>query len=64
MAACDKHSFDEAVDTCGSCRRGYCATCLVRPFGESKPPMCLDCALEASGVRRARKERGGLFAKK
>jgi hypothetical protein len=64
MAACDKHQFDQAVDACGICGLGYCDSCLVRPFGTRRPAMCLACALEASGVRRKSKSRGGMFARR
>ena len=57
MAGCGKHLFDQAVATCGRCRVDYCADCLVYPFGQRKPPLCLTCALEAAGVRRGGRAR-------
>ena len=51
--SCVKHQFESAVDVCRTCGRDFCGECLVYPFGEDKPPYCLDCALSASGVRSA-----------
>lgn len=47
---CEEHQQDPSEDLCGWCGRGYCPTCLVYPFGRRKPPYCLRCAVEASGV--------------
>jgi hypothetical protein len=42
----------------------YCVTCLVYPFGQSKPPFCVPCALEAAGVRKSsRAQRGRVLAR-
>lgn len=49
--SCAKHQFESAVDVCRTCGHDFCGECLVYPFGENKPPYCLDCALSASGVR-------------
>lgn len=48
---CTVHQFDEATDTCKSCRRDFCPDCLVYTHGEHKPPYCIPCALTAAGVR-------------
>jgi len=39
-------------DSCGQCKASFCADCLVFPFGQRKPPMCISCALSFSGVRQ------------
>jgi len=49
---CERHLFDQAVDLCGRCGQEFCGTCLVYSFGPKKPPFCLPCAVEASGVRQ------------
>jgi len=41
-----------AAAACGQCGHLFCADCLVYPFGESRPPMCVSCALAAAGVRK------------
>ncbi|MCU1352489.1 MAG: hypothetical protein JWM05_1698 [Acidimicrobiales bacterium] len=48
---CVKHSFERSVGTCRKCNNGFCARCLLFPFGEKAPPFCVACALAASGVR-------------
>ena len=50
---CVKHSFELAVGNCRQCNNGFCARCLLFPFGEKKPGFCVACALAASGVRLA-----------
>ena len=61
---CENHSFDEATDTCKACGGDFCPDCLVYVHGESKPPLCIPCALVAAGVRREgrakAKTRGGV----
>jgi len=52
LGSCDKHPFDPAMDTCRTCKSAFCPECLVYPFGPSKPPFCLNCALSAAGIRR------------
>lgn len=37
---------------CGRCGHHFCNGCVVFPFGASKPPLCITCALERGGVRR------------
>jgi hypothetical protein len=56
-AQCAKHQFDRAVNFCRQCGGPFCAACLVYPFGERKPPLCIPCALVASGVRTGRAPR-------
>jgi len=41
-----------AAAACGQCGHLFCADCLVYPFGESRPPLCVGCALAAAGVRK------------
>jgi hypothetical protein len=48
---CDKHMFDDATGMCRSCRRPYCADCLVYTHGAKRAPLCVPCALSAAGVR-------------
>jgi hypothetical protein len=55
ITACEVHPFDQADDTCRSCKRDHCSSCLVYPYGPRKPPYCVACALEAAGVRRPRR---------
>ena len=54
-AQCSKHQFDPASDFCAQCAGPFCARCLVYPFGERRPPMCIPCALVASGVRHGKR---------
>jgi hypothetical protein len=62
MATCDKHPFDDAVDTCRTCERVFCPSCLVYAFGPNKPPLCVPCALAAAGVRKMPRRSGRIFA--
>lgn len=48
---CDRHLFEEATGLCRTCGRPYCADCLVYAHGPDKAPLCVPCALQASGVR-------------
>lgn len=48
---CESHQFDVAVDVCGRCLGEYCADCVVYPFGGEQLPLCMACAVAASGVR-------------
>jgi hypothetical protein len=52
-ARCAKHHFEAAEAQCPNCGHGYCAECLVYPFGPHRPPLCVPCALVRGGVRRA-----------
>ena len=52
MAPCAKHPFDDATGACSSCGAQFCPECLIYPYGEKKPPLCVPCALVAGGIRR------------
>jgi hypothetical protein len=52
---CTNHSFEIADRLCGDCGRPYCHLCLVSPF-RNRPPLCLPCAVAASGIRRGAKQ--------
>ncbi len=51
MATCLQHTHEIAEAICKTCGANFCADCLVYPFGASKPPLCIPCAINASGVR-------------
>jgi hypothetical protein len=42
---------------CGECGHQFCPECVVFPFGTSRPPLCIACALELGGVRRQPRNR-------
>lgn len=50
--SCVKHPMTMAQHICGECGHQFCPECVVFPFGASKPPFCITCALELGGVRR------------
>lgn len=50
--SCVKHPMTMAHHICGHCGHQFCPECVVFPFGASKPPACIACALELGGVRR------------
>ena len=50
--SCVKHPMTAGEYICGECGHQYCPECVVFPFGTSKPPLCISCALEMGGVRR------------
>jgi hypothetical protein len=50
--SCVKHPMTMAQHICGECGHQFCPECVVFPFGASKPPACIACALELGGVRR------------
>ena len=52
MAVCAKHPFESATARCSACEAEFCPECLIYPFGEKKPPLCVPCALVVGGVRR------------
>lgn len=52
VGRCDKHAFEASHDLCNDCGREFCPECLVYPFGTSRSPICVDCALTKSGVRK------------
>ncbi len=48
------HRHDEAAHgTCRACGEEFCDHCLVYAYGRGRPPLCIDCALSAFGVRAA-----------
>jgi hypothetical protein len=51
MTHCMRHFEEPEVARCRSCDRPFCSRCLVWSFGPNKPPFCVGCALNASGVR-------------
>lgn len=51
MTHCMRHFEEPEVARCRSCDRPFCNRCLVWAFGPNKPPFCVGCALNASGVR-------------
>ena len=55
--SCVDHPSMRAAAACGQCGHLFCADCLVYPFGESRPPMCVGCALAAAGVRKKKSTR-------
>ena len=50
--SCVKHPMTSGEYICGECGHQYCPECVVFPFGASKAPLCISCALELGGVRR------------
>jgi hypothetical protein len=48
---CSKNHWELADDYCNRCGLPYSNEYLVYPFGQSKPPMCVSCALAMAGVR-------------
>ena len=55
MTHCMRHYEEPVVAHCRTCARPYCSRCLVYSFGPDKPPFCVGCALNASGVRNKNK---------
>ena len=47
---CIRHPFLLSENLCGRCGAEFCRECLVFPRGQ-KLPMCVTCAIRASGVR-------------
>jgi hypothetical protein len=52
--ACVRHPMTLGEHICGECGHQFCRECVVLPFGPSRPPLCIACALELGGVRRQR----------
>lgn len=50
--SCVKHPMTVGEHICGECGHQFCPECVVFPFGASRPPLCIACALELGGVRR------------
>ena len=61
--SCVKHPMTMGEYICGECGHQFCPECVVFPFGASKPPTCISCALELGGVRRQRTSRPKLTRK-
>ena len=61
--SCVKHPMTMGEYICGECGHQFCPECVVFPFGTSKPPTCIACALELGGVRRQRTGRPKLTRK-
>lgn len=57
MSYCPKHTMLQTAGECGECLHEYCEECLMYPFGHSRPPLCIRCALTVSGVRARRVEK-------
>lgn len=55
--SCTRHSMAWADHICGECGYQYCGECVVFPFGATKPPLCVACALERGGVRRQQRQK-------
>ena len=53
MESCTKHPHEKSAALCQRCGMSWCNDCLVFAFGPKKPPMCLECAMFAGGVRSA-----------
>jgi hypothetical protein len=51
-ANCEKHPFELADGACYDCGYDACRACLVFARGPKKPAICLDCSIQAAGVRR------------
>lgn len=61
--SCVKHPMTMGEYICGECGHQFCPECVVFPFGASKPPVCIACALELGGVRRQKVDRPKLARK-
>ena len=57
---CSRHSFEYAENVCSSCGSAFCHDCLVYPRGPKKPPLCVPCAIAASGVRSSARKPSNL----
>lgn len=57
MTTCHEHGGHDAAGTCRRCLRALCRDLLVYSYGRSKPPYCLDCAVEQAAVPAGRHER-------
>jgi hypothetical protein len=53
MESCTKHPHEKGAGLCQRCGMAWCSDCLVPVFGPKKPPMCVECAMYAGGVRSA-----------
>lgn len=53
-SSCVRHPMTLGSHICGDCGHQFCTECVVHPYGPSKAPLCIACALELGGVRRQR----------
>lgn len=53
-SSCVRHPMTLGTEICGDCGHQFCPECVVHPYGPSKAPLCIACALELGGVRRQR----------
>jgi hypothetical protein len=59
LETCVKHWAERASGRCDACGEAFCSPCLVPPLKPGKPTLCIECALEAGGVRSKGNRRGG-----
>jgi hypothetical protein len=60
---CERHQFEAAIGLCDFCGEEFCGECLVFPFGQKKPPLCIPCTITQSGLRATTKRRRKLSKK-
>lgn len=49
--SCVKHPMTFGDHLCSECGHHFCRECVVFPFGDDRPGLCISCALERGGVR-------------
>lgn len=54
---CERHQFEAAIGICEFCGEEFCGECLVRPFGQKRPPYCIPCTISQSGLRSGATQR-------
>ena len=54
---CVRHNGAITRKRCAACKLPACDECLVRPWARRKP-ICIECAILESGVRKRRRLRG------
>jgi hypothetical protein len=59
---CVKHVFEGAQAGCATCGGQFCDECLVYAFGPKKPPLCIQCAVAAAGIRASAGTKRGTSA--
>jgi hypothetical protein len=57
LAVCARHTGVITRKRCSVCNNAACDECLVKPWARRKP-ICIECALRESGVRKRRRLRG------
>ena len=57
LAVCARHVGVMTRKRCSVCNNAACDECLVKPWARRKP-ICIECALRESGVRKRRRLRG------